>query len=276
MNSLESSVKAVKRGLGLTSRSAVVRLARPAYDLLLHALYERTGLERTVAGEPPLYLAPRYRGITEDTEPTVFAALKDRIGPGAIVLDIGANIGWFTMLAARWAGGAGRVYAFEPAPESLAALRRHVELNGLTERVEVIGQAVSELPGEATFYAHAFNGENSLSANHAGRVPPAETRRVTVTTVDEFCAARGVVPTLLKIDIEGFELHALRGARRTLSKHRPSVIVEMHPAKWDDAGESTASAASTLAALNYRVVPLDGQADPLAEHGHVVLEPTAW
>jgi FkbM family methyltransferase len=257
MNALEARAKALRRHLGLGGDSAAVRAARPLYSVLLRVLYGRRGLERTVGAEPPVYLAPSYRGIAEDSEPTVLAALKARAHAGSIVFDVGANVGLFSLLAARWVGLTGHVYAFEPAPEALRALRYHIELNDLAGRVEAIGSALADRCGEALFYAHRFNGENSLSPSHARRVPSAAAVRVPLTTVDAFCAERNIVPTLLKIDVEGYELHVLRGARQTFARHRPAAVVEIHPAKWREAGDDRASAASTLADLGYRPVPLE-------------------
>jgi len=271
MNSLESSIQTIKRRLRLSNHSPLIGALRPVYDFLLDIFYGSKGLERRIQGEEPLRLLPRYRSISE--EPEVLAALKSLARPGGVVLDIGANVGLFSLLMARWAGKTGRVLAFEPAPESLQALRTHIQLNLLTDRIAAIGCAVSDTTGEAKFYAHSFNGENTLSAAFARRVPVARPVLVPVTTVDAFCAAHRIAPALLKVDIEGFEIHALRGAKETLRRHRPAVVVELHPMNWPEIGVSRDQAEQTLSELGYRPVPLDGQADPLAEYGHVVLEP---
>jgi len=273
VNRFERYLKATRGQLGFSSQSALVAFVRPAYDLLLEVCYGQTGLERRIHGEQPMRLRPRYRSIAEDAEPAAFAALRSRARTGAVVLDIGANVGVFSLLLARWVGTSGRVYAFEPAPEAARALKDHIALNHLTGQIEVIVWAVSGVSGDATFYAHKYSGENSLSACHQERVPEAKAIRVPVTTVDDFCSARGIAPTLLKIDIEGFELHALRGAKKTLSRHRPPVVVEMHPMSWHEMGVRREELASLLVEVGYIAIPLSGQADSLAEYGHVVLEP---
>lgn len=273
MKTFETAIRKIKHGMGFTSDSGTVKFLRPIYDLLLKIIYKGAGVERKIHGEQAIRLNPRYRSITENSEPTVFEYLKSHAQSGGIVLDIGANVGVFSLLMARWVGEAGQVYAFEPAPESLRALHNHVQLNQLSERIMVVGQAVSDMVGEATFYAHSYNGENSLNSGHRQRVPTARAVRVPVTTVDAFCAAECVAPTLLKIDIEGFEWHALRGAKETLARYRPNVLVEVHPMNWAEIGESPETAAETLQWLGYRAVPLEGQANPLTEFGHVVLEP---
>ena len=95
-----------------------------------------------------------------------------------------------------------------------------------------------------------------------------------VTTIDEFCRERGIVPNLIKIDIEGYEFHAIRGAREILSKYHPIVVVEFHPMNWKEIGIDPDQVPRLFAELGYEATPLDGQKDPLAEYGHVVLEPT--
>ena len=94
-----------------------------------------------------------------------------------------------------------------------------------------------------------------------------------VTTIDAFCLAHKLKPNFIKIDIEGYEWHALRGARDTLARCRPLVLVEVHPMNWAEIGESPSTGSRTLTELGYRAVPLEGQTDALTEYGHIVLEP---
>ena len=271
MNALESAVRKAKRGLGLSSDSIFVRSVRPAYDKLLNAVFGRSGIERQIHGEPPIRFRPKYRAVGEDFEFSVFTTLKSCVAEGGVVLDVGANIGMYSMMFARWVGATGHVYSFEPAPESLRALRDHVLLNELADRIDVIGQAVSDEIGEASFYAHSASGENSLNPHFAQRVAGASSVRVPVTTIDEFCGTRGIRPSLLKIDIEGFEFSAVRGARETLKKYRPTVIVELHPHIWPEIGLTRDDAIATLSDLNCDALPLEKQIDPLTEFGHVRL-----
>jgi FkbM family methyltransferase len=272
MNALETAVRTFKRGLGLSSGSRLVARMRPAYDSLLNFCYGRRGLVRLLNGQDPVRIRPAHRYAVESYEPAVFDYLKRYVQPGMVVLDVGAHVGLFTMLLARWAGPPGRVFAFEPAPLTRAALIDHLALNEMSNRVSVLPLAVSDQEGSALLYTVANSPENTLSATH-GRLPQARGAPVTVTTIDAFCASRSLVPSLIKIDIEGFEVHALRGARRILDRHRPVVIVEMHPMNWPEIGMTSTQAEQLLGELNYRLRPLDGQANPFAEYGHVALEP---
>ena len=97
---------------------------------------------------------------------------------------------------------------------------------------------------------------------------------VPVQTLDGYCEATGVVPAWLLIDVEGFELSVLAGARRLLAAtgRRLGVFVEMHPDSWALTGHTRAAAETLLAAIGRTPTPLMGQGDPLGEHGMVYLE----
>jgi FkbM family methyltransferase len=272
MNRLETTVRRLKRVFGVTSASPAVAAIRPSYNLLLNVLYRRRGLVRVINGQETVRVRATHRYADENYELPVFNYLKRSVQPGAVVLEVGAHIGMFTVLLARWVGSSGQVYAFEPAPRPRAALEDHLSLNRVREWVQVVPAAVSDRSGQAHFFTCGFSPENTLSPKHT-RLPKAEAAETPITTIDAFCSAHKLVPSLLKIDIEGFELHALRGATRTLTSYRPVVVVEFHPMNWPEIGVEPGQVSALLDALGYRVVCLDGQNDPLTEYGHVALEP---
>src|SRR5947209_4602202 len=135
MNALETAVQTFKRGLGLSSHSRLVARMRPAYDSLLNLCYGRRGLVRLLNGQDPVRIRPAHRYAAESYEPAVCDYLKRHVQPGMVVFDVGAHVGLFTVLLARWAGSTGRVFAFEPAPQTRAALTDHLALNDLAGRV---------------------------------------------------------------------------------------------------------------------------------------------
>lgn len=144
----------------------------------------------------------------------------DVVKPGDVVFDIGANVGFFTLLSASLVGPAGSVVAFEPLPEAAAYLHRHLVLNDITN-VRVVGAAVSDRSGQGSFFVAQHNSLGRLA--HDGRLS------VDVVTIDEWLK-RGIVPppNSLKIDVEGGEDAVLRGARDLLSRHRPTVLLATH------------------------------------------------
>jgi FkbM family methyltransferase len=270
MNALERTVAYLKRRLKLTSASALVGTVRPAYDFLLHNFYGQCGLVRVIDGEEVIRVRPAFRNVREDYEPALYRHLKHSLRSGATVLDIGAHVGQFSILMGRWVGPRGHVYAFEPAPKTRSALQDHLALNAVAERVSVIPMAVSDRCGVADFYASAGSPENTLSQTHS-RLPGAASMKVELTTIDVFCFDHRIAPSLIKMDIEGFEFHALSGARQTLMRHRPEIIVEVHPMNWPEIGVTRCKVAALINSLGYSAVGLEGQRDPLAEYGHVIL-----
>jgi len=204
-------------------------------------------------------IAPEYRYLSWN--PVEYEAFRAALRPGDVALDVGANVGAYTILFGLWTGQTGRVLAFEPAPEAYAGLRRHVELNRLAETVETLRMAVSDRVGEAEFVSLGSQGTNHLVGVDGGT---AGVIRVPTTTIDTVCAERKLHPRVIKIDVEGAELSVLRGARATIAGMAPDagVFVEMHPAAWRTLGLSVDDIRRELATQGLRAVPLRDTDDP--------------
>jgi FkbM family methyltransferase len=148
------------------------------------------------------------------------ALLVEHVRPGDVVYDVGANAGYFTLLASHLVGPTGRVVAFEPFPAALRYLRRHIELNGV-ENATVIDSAVSDARGTAHFRAHA---EITM-----GRLADGGELSVDVVRLDDVYAnGHAPLPDLIKIDVEGEELKVLRGATAILHHRRPTILLATH------------------------------------------------
>ena len=168
------------------------------------------------------------------------------VRPGSVVYDIGANVGFYTLLSSVLVGPRGRVFAFEPVPRNLEFLRRHIRLNRLGN-VAVLELAVGEKMGEATFDDTLGTSQGKLSSG--GRL------RVQVAAIDDLVSS-GVVrpPDALKIDVEGAEAAVLRGAMATLQRHHPAIFLATHgPAEPADCLE-------LLRGIGYRVAAVGGGA----------------
>jgi FkbM family methyltransferase len=273
MNTVELSARWLKYQLGFRDTSGFVVWLRPYFNKAMDLLYGKRGLLRAIGGQEPLRLRPAYRNFKDDYECEVFRYLAEAIKLDDVVLEVGAHVGITTVFLARCLGQRGRIFAFEPSPRSLQALTDHLSLNGICNgTVSIIPVAVSDKCGRALFYFDGTSGENTLSLKHS-RVPAAESLEVETVTIDEFCSRNQITPTFIKIDIEGYELHALRGAERTLRHCRPTVIVEIHPMNWPEIGVRGAEMAEFISLLNYQMVPLEQREDPLAGYGHVVIKP---
>lgn len=257
----------------LGRQSGAVRAARPLFEWALDVLTLGRGVSVVVNGAERFRVDPHHRShLPTSYEPEAFAFLRSRVRAGDVVLNVGANVGLYALCLGRWVGPAGRVFAFEPAPDARRLLEKHVRLNGLGDRVEVVASAVSDRVGTAEFFAAGMEGTNRLDAPNPD-APGAAPIAVPVTSIDRFCEDRGVRPDWIVVDVEGHEAAVLRGARETISAAgRVRIVAEMHPSLWLGAGEGREAMARTLADLGLTAVPLQGQRDPLGEYGIVAFE----
>ena len=154
--------------------------------------------------------------------------VNERLSAGDIVIDAGAHFGAFTLLASRMVGPEGRVIAIEPVPECVAALRHVVEANALTN-VEIVAQAVSSYCGEMTMDVDPNDlSASSLCASEAPAPQPGKTS-VPVTTIDILTRDLALQRVdAIKMDLEGGEGGAIRGAARTVSDHRPLLLISAY------------------------------------------------
>ena len=228
-------------------------LVRPSYEKMV-ALFGQNGLERIINGTDRILVLPRFRGVTETYEPEVWKHLMAQVQPGDIVADVGAFIGLYTIALAKRVGPSGKVVAFEPDPENFAALKAHVELNRVADRVELIQAAVGAQDGALPFEV-GRGCESRISHVLANGTQPARCVRL-----DSAFAGRRL--NMLKIDVEGYEEKVLKGAINLLQNGRRSprvIYIEVHPYAWSAVRTSSESLLSLLARCNYQTLQLDGQ-----------------
>lgn len=185
------------------------------------------------------------------TRPHLAPLFEAALPPGGVFADVGANLGLYTLWAARRAGPDGAVHAFEPVPATRARLLRNLELNGF-RNVTLLSGAVGATAGRITLHTvPAISGLSSRYAHPEGIPVDAE-----VTTLDAYFAGRRT-PDLVKIDVEGMELEVLRGARGLLRGASPPVVVfEADSRHFSAAGTSYAAVRRLLAEAGYRVFAL--------------------
>ncbi|MGE3619305.1 MAG: FkbM family methyltransferase [Acidimicrobiia bacterium] len=207
-----------------------------------------------------------YRAGTNEL--AVQTALADVLRPGMDFLDVGANVGFFTMLAARIVGPAGRAVAIEPVPANVAQVRANARRNRLSN-VEVLEMAAGDAVGTTTLVLAAHPGGAAIAS--AGDPPDATgTIDVEVTTVDALVAAGRIpAPAVVKVDVEGAEAAVLRGMAATLAEHRPVVLVEIDHGDRDGLSAKRVENVALLEAAGYQIRWLDpsyDEADWLVEH----------
>jgi len=182
-------------------------------------------------------------------------AIEKGVHAGCVFYDIGANVGYYSLMAARLSEPHGKVVAFEPLPRNIAFIKRHVTLNRLEERITVIAAAVSDHSGSAW-----FDPDISTSKGHIAEVGQLEVRLVCIDELVE--AGKIPAPDVMKIDVEGAEAEVLRGAMHILQTRHPLLYLDTHQR---EAHEQTVS---ILADLGYTIACLDGK--PLPESKELI------
>jgi FkbM family methyltransferase len=264
MHPFEQLCVRLRHAPGLNGAGWLWDRVRPAYDHLINVLGGR-GLERRINSTDVIRVAPRFRGVTEVYEPEVWRLLMNETRTGDVVADVGAFIGLYAVALAQRVGPSGRVLAFEPDPVNFAGLRAHVELNGVTDSVHLFPAAVGQMEGRVSF---SVGGSQSSLSNSVGQ-------RIEVDSVRLDSAVGNGRVDILKIDVEGFEEHVLRGGATLLAdpRRRPrAIFIEVHPYAWKEAGTTSESLLGMLRGHGYSAFGLDGRAieGPIDWYGEVV------
>lgn len=181
-------------------------------------------------------------------EPELQAALREFLRPGMTVYDVGANIGYVTLMMAHNVGAQGRVFAFEALPANVERAKKNIALNNLSN-VTIISAAVLDKTAPVNFYVHRSVGMGK-AAGSAGRREQHHQAEICVPglALDEFVYLQGnPAPAAVKMDIEGGEVLALPGMGRILREHHPLMLLELH------GPESEKVAWENLTAAGYRL-----------------------
>lgn len=187
-------------------------------------------------------------------------------------IDIGANFGLYAYHMSRAVQPSGKVYSFEPIPFTARTFRLIQRGLGFGRNVTLVNKGCGEKAGRVSFTV-PITSTGSISAgqvhmgrndDRAGRVEmradtPTKSVECEVVTLDEFLDAEGARDvTMIKCDIEGADLFAMRGARRTLEKYRPSIIIEITPWYLEGFGLKVADVTGFFAELGYRLYRYEG------------------
>jgi len=181
--------------------------------------------------------------------------MKSFVRPGWLVVDVGAGLGYYTMLASKLVGPRGKVYAFEPNPDNYALVVRARKEQGTTN-VWVFAQALGDAPRETTF---ARNPGNDGDGRVGGRLNPNgwPSVPVSMTTLDKVMAWKKPVvrpgAMFIKVDIQGCEPQFLDGAAVTIRKYQPIIIMENSPGHLRMAGYRHTIIPDMMRALGYEV-----------------------
>jgi FkbM family methyltransferase len=188
-------------------------------------------------GEHQMYLIKNDDGISRTLnkkhgynkrELAFMTLIRENVEPGQVCFDVGANIGFVTLILAKLVGKDGTVYAVEPTKQNYKVLKKNIRLNGYENNIFPKRLAVSNKMGNATLYLSGQSNLSSLSKH--SKTDPGRKEQVNTVTIDEYLKDKKI-PDMYKMDIEGHEVKVLNGMHETATKSLPGtkIFMEVHP-----------------------------------------------
>ena len=185
-------------------------------------------------------------------EPHSYVALKHSLREGDAALDIGCSYGVMSALIAKLVGSSGACHSLDANKAVIAMAERLAEANGL-QHVDIHNLAVSDAAGEVEF--HAVPGFQSVASTCNPDILKVMdgtlTEKVRATTIDEFCITNHISPKCIKIDVEGAECAAIRGAKNTIERLHPDLVIETHALEINGVSGSLEELVRTLESCGY-------------------------
>lgn len=223
---------------------------------------------------PGLWMQLNMRDLVQQTillegawDPALSKFIEATLSPGDVFVDVGAHVGYFTLLAARRVAASGAVLSIEPNPFAFEQLERNVQRSQL-RNVFVEHTACGESRAVVPLYLHA-ESNSSMASLFSGKASSAGAVEVPCMTLDHLCEARRLQRvTLVKIDVEGAELFVLRGMKGVMKQMRPVIVIELHPNLLEDVGTPMHEVLTLLKDLDYVLEPMGG-------HSNYVCRPRA-
>jgi len=239
MNSVTELVSGFKGKWDFLSMHPAFRMAPMRTTLRLaswrtRCLFRKTATVHLRRSGVQMILPPNWRGVGKliyafrDYYEPELLYLERVLSPGKVFVDAGANFGIYTLLASKIVGEAGRVISFEPSSRVFPVLRRNITLNGF-KNVLAFPIALTDKPGRARLYYHSAVGCDSLGKD-ASFEPDAHAEEIGTESLDTVLKQTSVGRVdVIKMDVQGAEELALRGANEIVSSMRPIVIFEFFP-----------------------------------------------
>lgn len=205
--------------------------------------------------------------LEDHWDPLLTRFLQERLTAGTVFIDIGANVGYFTLLGAMHVGAGGKVLAIEPNPAVATLLRENLARSELAMViVEEVACCDSDAAPRLILYIPSDHNiaKASLSQRNAG---PGTRVEVESTTVDRLVMKHGLTRVdLIKIDVEGAELGVFRGMKETLARFNPSVVTELDPELLASCGSMVEDVTDLMKSFGYKVSSMGG-------HGNYLFSP---
>ncbi|MBD3209151.1 FkbM family methyltransferase [Candidatus Woesearchaeota archaeon] len=196
----------------------------------------------------------------EEYEPLITGLFREQLREGDVVVDVGAHIGYYTLLAAKLVGSKGHVYSFEPDPKNFRLLEKNVAVNKY-RNVTLLNKAAGDRKGTVRLYQAGYNkGDHRLFDDVKGR------SSVEVPMVRVYSVVRK--SDLVKVDVQGAEMLVLEGMKSLLSRESVKLISEVEPASLRSMGASAQGYFSDLWKLGFKIQHVNsskGRLEPLDE-----------
>ncbi len=192
-------------------------------------------------------------------EPGVTRIFREKIKPGMTFIDIGAHIGYYTLLTSKLVGPDGLVFAFEPNPDNGALLERSIKENGL-KNIKLTKKALAQNTGKTNFFMSGVSNDSRCYFAGEGR----KSIEVETISLDDFFKGADQKIDFIKMDVDGFEFSVLRGAEKLISNSkRLMLITEFCPGYLEQAGESPREYFSYLGKLGFDILLIDDKTGDL-------------
>jgi FkbM family methyltransferase len=179
----------------------------------------------------PPYSSIWYYGAYVDFDPEIRLTkfLIRNLKRGDIFFDIGANIGYYSLLASKLIAENGKVFSFEPDPDILKILQKNKRDN-----ITIVDKVISDVEGRVDFYSRKNIGEKAISTINLENFQSTSLSKIEYikiksesTTLDSFCFLNNIFPDFIKIDVEGAEEKVIKGAKKILEQKNPTIIMEV-------------------------------------------------
>jgi FkbM family methyltransferase len=215
---------------------------KPIYSFL-NLITLGQGLNKTINGVAVKLPAQHMAKSCSDFEQENIAFLKSYCGEGATILDIGANIGLFAIMAAKIAGEYGKIFSFEPVVSRFEALQNTVRINQLDRLINPVNQAMGKEKSQQLMLS-----PDEYKKSDAG--VSAE-----MNTIDNFVQTKKLSKiNFINIDVDGMEYDTLFGGIQVLKKYKPHVMVAVHPSQIASRGQNMADLYDLLDQLKYNII----------------------
>ena len=245
-----SKIDMLKSAAKIASKSKLLK--RIGTKLAVHLLPEEV---ETRIGNSRFVFRPKIDGLWylnySDAEPGVDRVLRENLREGDTFIDIGAYIGYYSILARNIVGSSGKVIAFEPNPESYKILKKNFEINRYTNCIAE-NLALSDEDGITRLFIGKTTNDSS-SMFLVEEVNDKKYVEVQTITLDRYCEINGIAPEFIKIDAEGAEYKILKGMLRVIDSYHPKLLIEVHPRHLKAQGVSIQSFFDFLKSCGYEV-----------------------